>query len=199
MVRRPARGAVRIIGGRWRGSRLAVVDVPGVRPSADRVRETLFNWLAPVLPGARCLDLFAGTGALGFEAASRGAGTVDLVERDPALVEALASNRERLCAAPGADPEVGDVRVHRADALAWLAAGPMAAGTAPCDVVFVDPPFDADLVPRVLAALLDGWLRAEARVYVERPLGASAPGPAWRIVREGRTRHVDYALLTPSG
>ena len=107
-----APGSVRIIGGRWRGTRLQVPHKPGLRPTSDRVRETLFNWLMPVLPGAKVLDLFAGSGALGLEAASRGAASVQLVEADPQLAQALQSAAARLEAA-------AQLRVHRGDALAW--------------------------------------------------------------------------------
>src|SRR5690606_15336453 len=127
--RRAAPGRIRIIGGTLRGSRLDVPDRPGLRPTADRVRETLFNWLQPVLPGARCLDAFAGTGALGLEAASRGAASVLALERDPALATALRAAVQRLGATT--------VEVHAADALAWLARPP----DRRFDIVFLDPPF----------------------------------------------------------
>ena len=146
-------GSVRIIGGRWRGTRLPVVDADGLRPTSDRVRETLFNWLQPVLRGARVLDLFAGSGALGFEAVSRGAGSAVLVERDARLAAMLRDSLARLDAG-------GQVEVAQSDALAWLR------GPAPkqrFDVVFVDPPFAAALWPAVLEALPgvladDAWL-----------------------------------------
>jgi len=110
-------GKVRIIGGQWRGRRLPVLVQPGLRPTGDRVRETLFNWLAPHLPGARCLDLFAGTGALGLEAASRGAGEVVLVEKNPACVHHLRT----LCATLPAPPPL---QIIHADALRWLICAP---------------------------------------------------------------------------
>src|SRR5687767_377329 len=106
-------GRVRIIAGRLRGSRIDVPDGAGLRPTSDRVRETLFNWLAAQLPGARCLDLFAGSGALGFEAASRGAATVEMIERDARIAAGLAATARRLA--------VDNVRVHAADAFDWLA------------------------------------------------------------------------------
>ena len=175
-------GKVRIIAGRLRGSKLDVADAPGLRPSADRVRETLFNWLQPQLPGARCLDLFAGTGALGFEAASRGAAFVQMIERDPELAQALRDNAGRLHA--------DNVRVHAGDALARLREPP----ETPFDIVFVDPPFDAGLHDAALAAL-GPWLAPGALVYVEAGLGREpAPPPGWRLHREGRTREVHYAL-----
>ena len=178
-----AAGKVRIIGGRWRGTRLSVFDRPGLRPTSDRVRETLFNWLAAALPGARVLDLFAGTGALGIEAVSRGAARAVLVERDPAAAQALRDTAAKL--------QDGDVlAVVQSDALAWLHAQPDAA----FDIAFVDPPFDANLWGGVLPVLApklaeQGWL------YVEAPVGAAPePPPGWIAHREGQTREVRYAL-----
>lgn len=181
-------GAVRIIGGRWRGTRLAVADAPGLRPTSDRVRETLFNWLQPMLPGARVLDLFAGSGALGLEALSRGAREAVLVERDPRLAESLRDAVARLQAGSQA-------QVVRADALAWL--GVPLHGR--FDLVFLDPPFDAGLWPGVLERLPQ-WLSEEAWLYVEMPLAAALPlGPEWLPHREGSTREVRYALYRYSG
>lgn len=189
-------GEVRIIAGQWRGRRLPVPDVPGLRPTADRVRETLFNWLQPVIPGARCLDLFAGSGALGLEAASRGAAEVVMIERTPAVVRTLRANLLTLGASPG-------VQVIEGDALAWLAAAPPRAfDPKPFDLALLDPPFADDLLGascRLLATA--GWLAPGARVYLEAP--AYAPYPAlpagWELVREGRTRQVRYALVAVAG
>jgi 16S rRNA (guanine966-N2)-methyltransferase len=176
-------GKVRLIGGRWRGTRLAVPDAPGLRPTSDRVRETLFNWLMPMLPGARVLDLFAGSGALGLEALSRGAASAVLVERDPALAHALRDTVARL---QGGEAAV----VAQADALAWLASHPEAA----FDLAFVDPPFASNLWNDVLPRLLPR-LGAAAWLYVESPLEtAPALPPDWDLHREGRTREVRYAL-----
>lgn len=176
-------GAVRIIGGRWRGTRLPVADAAGLRPTSDRVRETLFNWLAPVLPGARVLDLFAGSGALGLEALSRGAREAVLVERDRDLAQSLRQAIERLHAASGA-------HVVAADALAFLRA-PLQGRF---DIVFVDPPFAANLWPAVFAAL-PPWLADDARVYVESPPDADVePGAGLAPHRDGRTREARYAL-----
>jgi len=131
---------VRIIGGQWKRSKLPVADRPGLRPTPDRVRETLFNWLGPDLSGWRCLDAFAGSGALGFEAASRGADEVVLLERDRHLVASLNQSRERLKAQA--------LRIESADALSWMP------GCAPqrFELVFIDPPFDANLFDKALAA-----------------------------------------------
>lgn len=177
-------GSVRIIGGRWRGSKLPVADLSGLRPSADRVRETLFNWLQPTLPGTRCLDLFAGSGALGLEAVSRGAAGVILVERERELVTALHAKIAKL------EGAAARVEVIQADALRWLAQPPSRA----FDIVFLDPPFAAQLWKSIFEAL-PGWLAADAWIYVESALDAAPQTPAgWELHREGRTRDVRYAL-----
>ena len=182
-----ASGHVRIIGGRWRGTRLPVADAAGLRPTSDRVRETLFNWLQPKLPGARVLDLFAGSGALGLEAVSRGAREALLLERDPQLAESLRATVERLHA--------GDqVQVLRADALAWLRT-PIQGRF---DLVLLDPPFDAGAWQQALA-LLPPWLADDAWLYLESPCAQSpmavpAPGPDWLPHRRGSTRQVHFAL-----
>lgn len=177
-----ATGTVRIVGGHWRGTKLPVADRDGLRPTSDRVRETLFNWLQPMLPGARVLDLFAGTGALGLEAVSRGAREAVLVERDPALAASLREVVARL-------PDGDRVQVANDDALAWLRRS-----DARFDLAFVDPPFAAGLWPQVFAALPER-LADDAWLYVESPADAVPdPGAGWRLHREGRTRDVRYAL-----
>ena len=176
-------GSVRIIAGTLRGSKLPVPDRPGLRPSADRVRETLFNWLQPMLPGARVLDLFAGSGALGFEAASRGAAAVTLVERDPVVAEGLRASAARL--------KVGNLRVVGADAIAWLRQPPGEA----FDLVFLDPPFEAGLWQAAVAGI-GPWLAPEAWVHVETPARFTfEPPPGWRLHREGQTRDVRHSLF----
>lgn len=182
-VSRTEHGKVRIIGGRWRGTRLSVPASPGLRPSGDRVRETLFNWLMPVLAGARVVDVFAGTGALGLEAVSRGAAHAALVERDATLAQSLRDTVARLSAQES-------VEIVHGDALAWLARQEPAR----FDVAFVDPPFDADLWQPTLAALLPK-LAQDAWLYVESPPGQAPTLPVqWTLHREGRTREVRYAL-----
>ncbi len=177
-----AAGSVRIVAGRWRGSKLPVADIAGLRPTADRVRETLFNWLQPHLAGARCLDLFAGSGALGFEAASRGASEVVLIEREPRLVALLRESAARL--------EADNLHIEQADALQWLARAPARA----FDVVFVDPPFAQALWAQAARALAP-WLSPAAFVYVERGRDSGFEPPAdWRLHREAQTREVRYAL-----
>jgi 16S rRNA (guanine966-N2)-methyltransferase len=177
-------GSIRIIGGRWRGTRLPVPDAEGLRPTADRVRETLFNWLQPALPGARVLDLFAGSGALGLEALSRGAREAVLLERDPRLAASLRETIARLGAG-------GEAHVVQADALSWLRAP--AAG-AQFDIAFVDPPFAAGLWPAVMD-VLPAVLAADAWLYLEGPAQAPPPaGDAWTPHRAGTTRDAHYAL-----
>jgi 16S rRNA (guanine966-N2)-methyltransferase len=165
-------GRIRIIGGRLRGSRLEVPVVAGLRPTPDRLRETLFNWLAPWIDGARCLDLFAGTGALGIEAWSRQASAVTFVERDTGLASALRANLQRLKV---------DADVAQGDAASWLQGA-----ARPYDIVFLDPPFDVDLWSAA-ASRLDqaGWLAPNALIYVESPRELSPKMPAaWRLWRE---------------
>ena len=181
-------GKVRIIGGRWRGTRLAVPDAPGLRPTSDRARETLFNWLQPALPGARVLDLFAGTGALGIEALSRGAAEALLVERDAALARALEDSLRRRGAGTAA-------RVARADAVGLLAA-PLHGRF---EIVFVAPPFDAGLWPPTLAAL-GPWVAEDAWLYVESPPEARLePDPGWIAHRESRRRDARHVLYRRAG
>lgn len=180
---KPNTGQVRIIGGRWRNTRLPVVERDGLRPTSDRTRETLFNWLQPALPGARVLDLFAGSGALGLEALSRGAREALLVEREPALVTSLRQTVGRL--------EGGDAaQIVRADTVAFLRA-PLQGRF---DVVFVDPPFAANLWQSVLQAL-PAWLAPGAWLYLETPLHCSiALDPPWAAHRTGSTRDTRYGL-----
>ena len=175
---------LRLIGGQWKRSKLPVIDKPGLRPTPDRVRETLFNWLGHDLSGWRCLDAFAGSGALGFEAASRGAAEVLLLERDADLVHSLRASQQRL--------QASLLQVEQADALAWMAR------CAPqrFDLVLLDPPFGAGLQPAALAAaaplvVLGGSL------YLESPAVLTAADvPAgfalWRAARAGL---VHYHLL----
>jgi len=176
-------GKLRIVAGSLRGSRLAVPDNAGLRPTPDRVRETLFNWLAPVIDGARCLDLFAGTGALGIEAISRGASACTFVESDRSLARLLAENLARL--------KIVNARVLETDALAMLNRTPE-----PFDIVFLDPPFAANLWNES-ARLLEthGWLAASAWLYVESPTDAAITlPPSLMLHREGHAGAVRYAL-----
>ena len=173
---------LRIIGGSWRGRRWRFPDTD-MRPTPDRVRETLFNWLQDRIAGARCLDLFAGSGALGLEALSRGAAEVLFIESDRAAAQAL---RAQLAAwgAPQA-------QVRESDALRVLAGPPQ-----PMNVVFLDPPFTAGLLPRAAAALVaGGWLTADARVYVEHTAAEPWSPPAgWQVLKSGTAGAVGYHL-----
>jgi 16S rRNA (guanine966-N2)-methyltransferase len=175
---------LRIIGGLWRGRPVEFPPVEAVRPSPDRVRETLFNWLQGSIVGARCLAQFAGSGALGLEALSRGASHVTFVDREPRLGRHLTDTLQRLGA------EAASVVVQ--DAGAFLRSSPR-----PFDVVFLDPPFAADVMQDVCDALARGWLAREAWVYVECP--AARPLPAlpsgWSVHRTKRAGQVGYHLL----
>lgn len=180
---RRAHGAanrVRIIGGQYRRRLLEFPDRDGLRPTPDRVRETLFNWLGQDLPGWLCLDLFAGSGALGFEAASRGAARVTLVERDAAARAALDRNRVALGASA--------VEVVRADALAWLAGNRVA-----WNLIFLDPPFDSGLAARILPDL-GPHLAAGGQVYVEQGEPVVAP-VGFIMLKSGRAGRSQFALL----
>jgi 16S rRNA (guanine966-N2)-methyltransferase len=199
-------GEFRIIGGEWRRRRLSFPARPGVRPTADRVRETLFNWLQNMVPGARCLDLFAGSGALGLEALSRGAAHVTFVDRSPPLLAAIEGHLAVLGASPRA-------RCVAADALRWLddpgrpggealgpdpgdAAGEGAVRTRGWDLVFLDPPFDGGLLEPALERLAQGHVAPGGRVYIEHgATEALSELPAgWRLEKNARAGNVRYHL-----
>jgi len=180
--KKPTSNQVRIIGGQWRRRILHFPDVSGLRPTPDRVRETVFNWLGQRLDGLRCLDLFAGSGALGFEAASRGARAVVMVERDRAAMAALKKNREMLGAT--------QVELVPADGLRWLAGGDDR-----FDLIFLDPPFSADLLPAALAGAATR-LAPEGKIYAE--FGARPDLDGWQVLREGRAGLSHFCLLEPA-
>ncbi len=172
---------VRIIGGDWRGHRLQVVDVPGLRPTGDRCRETLFNWLQPWIMAADCADLFAGTGALGFEAASRGAASVLMIEKHPLVRKKIRQTIEQL----------------QADQIKLLAGGALALlsdfSADSFDLVFVDPPFDSNLSETVLARLTDqNCVKRGGFIYLESPASVCLTAPegwsVWRDQRQGEIR-----------
>ena len=181
-TRRPAAsGRLRIVGGEWRRRVLSFPDAEGLRPTPDRVRETLFNWLGQDLSGLACLDLFAGSGALGLEAASRGAGKVVLVERNPRVADALDSNIRLLQGA-------GRVELLRQDALKFASSSPRA-----FDVVFLDPPYRQGWLDR-LTPFLPRLLKTDGALYVEAEEALASLGE-WVTVRSGQAGQVYYHLM----
>jgi 16S rRNA (guanine966-N2)-methyltransferase len=179
------RNSVRIIGGGWRGRRVSFPDVPGLRPTPDRVRETLFNWLQHDLAGARCLDLFAGSGALGLEALSRGARELVFVEQAVAASRALQEQLSRL----GAE---GKAHVTEMGAARYLRSVPLA-----FDIVFLDPPFGQNALAEFVPLLdVGGWLRPGALVYLENEKSAGVPPlpPRWQLLKSKSAGEVGYHL-----
>ncbi len=180
-----APGQVRIIGGQWKRSKLSVPAKPGLRPTPDRVRETLFNWLGQDLSGLRCFDAFAGTGALGFEAASRGAADVLLVEQDAQLVANLQTNKIRL--------KADTLRIQRGNGIAILSSLPKAS----VDVIFLDPPFDSGIFFEAIKAAA-GVLSEQGAIYLEAP-------ESWNdekletldlhVIKQGKVGAVHFHLL----
>jgi 16S rRNA (guanine966-N2)-methyltransferase len=182
-------GQIRLIGGQWRGRKLPVPDSPGLRPTTDRVSETLFNWLAPIIQGARCLDCFAGSGALGLEALSRYAAAATLLEQDRAVAAQLNDNLQRLQAANG--------RVETTDSLRWLARP-----GEPYDLVFLDPPFRLGLIDQTMHLLeQNNWLAPNAWIYIETETenNALSVPPSWRMHREKVAGQVAYRLFIRQG
>lgn len=176
-----ARNRLRIIGGDWRSRVVRFPDAEGLRPTPDRVRETLFNWLGQRLDGLACIDLFAGSGALGFEARSRGAARVTMIERDRRVCDHLRTSLAEL----GAE----GVEIVQGDAVAWLA---RAGGR--YDVAFIDPPYASGLAGPALAAL-EPRLAPGARVYVEAAEPVAPPSAAWTCKREASAGAVKFALF----
>ncbi len=179
-MRRTRANTVRIIGGLWRSRILEFPDAAGLRPTPDRVRETLFNWLGRDLTGLSCLDLFAGSGALGFEALSRGAASVIMVEKNPAALRALRDNAQKLGAT--------GLTVVRGDALEFVRDA-----RSRFDVVFVDPPYRLGMQVAALA-LLRGLLAEGGRVYVESDAVFEAP-LGWAVLKRARAGNVHFHLL----
>lgn len=189
-VRRGASARVlRIIGGVWRGRKLRFPASAAIRPTPDRVRETLFNWLAAATHGARCLDLFAGSGALGLEALSRGAAHVTFIEQDATAAQEL---RTRLN-----EWQAGDAHVLRADALRHLASEP----PQPFDIVFLDPPYASGLLGSAAALLERGaWLAPQALIYLEAAADEGLPAlpESWQALKSKRAGEVGYHLFRHS-
>jgi len=183
-VRPGATFVLRIIGGEWRGRKIHFPPVQAIRPTPDRVRETVFNWLQGATPGSRCLDLYAGSGALGLEALSRGAVEVVFVDFEPAVVRHIGDTLRALGCDRG--------RTVRADAAAYLAQP-----ATPFDVIFLDPPFAAPVLPDICRRIeAGGWLRDGGLVYLESPAAAGEPElpPGWTLLKSKRAGEVGYHL-----
>jgi 16S rRNA (guanine966-N2)-methyltransferase len=181
-------GQVRIIGGMWRGRKLKVPDLPGLRPTPDRVRETLFNWLQPVIAGAYCLDMFAGSGALGFEALSRGAAHVEMVDQSRPIVDLLQQEAEKL--------QADNVEIYTA-----VVPGQLRRPAHLYDIVFVDPPFTEDLLlPCCHFLETNAFLADEAYIYLEAKtaLDESRLPPNWRLIKNKKAGQVAYHLALRS-
>ncbi|MCL4316019.1 MAG: 16S rRNA (guanine(966)-N(2))-methyltransferase RsmD [Gammaproteobacteria bacterium] len=184
-VKRPRKAQqLRIIGGTWRGRKLRFPEIETLRPTPDRVRETLFNWLAPIIAGAYCLDLYAGSGALGFEALSRGASGVVMVDSDARAVARLREHAHIL--------HTSSAEIIQADMLTYLAAPPPRA----FDIVFLDPPFRQGLIAPACEALeKHGWLKPGATVYLEAEADYAPQLPdSWRIIKSKQAGQVGYHL-----
>ncbi len=188
-VRRPGHtlpGRLRIVAGKWRSRLLQIIDEPELRPTSERIRETLFNWLSAIPEGAQCLDLFAGTGALGIEALSRGATNVVFIEKSATLAAAIRKNLSEL--------EAMNAEVCQRDAIEYLKnADPM-----PFDIVFLDPPFDTELLSDTCSLLREnGWLTANAIIYLEQSRDTEKPAlpQGWVVSQEKVAGKVSYSLL----
>jgi len=185
--KKPLPGRLRIVAGKWRTRLLDIADVPGLRPTSERIRETLFNWLAPTITGSRCLDLFAGTGALGLEALSRGAAHVVFVEKSRKAAETLERNIDLVEAASAAT-------VHRKDAFEFTVQN----GPGPFEVVFLDPPFTADMLDDLCRLLDQGSLLAKgALIYIEEDNAKPKVNlpTGWQTLRTKTAGNVRYSLL----
>ncbi|MBE9561268.1 MAG: 16S rRNA (guanine(966)-N(2))-methyltransferase RsmD [Proteobacteria bacterium] len=173
---------IRIIAGQWRGRKLSVLDKPGLRPTPNRLRETLFNWLTPYLPGSKCLDLFAGSGALGIEAASRGAGRVLLVEKEPDIVKNLYQHIKIL--------NSKNIEIKQIDAIKLL----QKEITETFDIIFLDPPFEQNLLIPCYN-LLEPWLNKSAYIYLETNENIVNLLNNWQVVRQQKVGQVLGTLM----
>ena len=189
-VRRPGHmlpGRLRIVAGKWRSRLLQIIDEPELRPTSERIRETLFNWLSAIPEGAQCLDLFAGTGALGIEALSRGVAHVVFIEKSATLAAAIRKNLSEL--------EATNAEVCQRDAIEFL----KNADPTPFDIVFLDPPFNTDLLSDLCSLLQEnGWLTANAVVYLEQSKECDKPAlpKGWVVTREKVAGKVSYSLAS---
>lgn len=179
--------SVRIIGGAWRSQKILFAEAPGLRPTGDRIRETLFNWLAADISGAKCLDLFAGSGVLGFEALSRGAAHCTALESHPAAAKNLHSTKVALSA------DINIININSLKFLAQPSKGQV------FDIVFIDPPFDAELLNQSCSLLEEnGWLTTSAMIYCELSLSDNTfvPPLNWQQVQDKYAGEVRYCLFT---
>jgi 16S rRNA (guanine966-N2)-methyltransferase len=181
-----ATGSVRIIGGKWRSRNLRFISVDGLRPTGSRIRETLFNWLAPSIEGARCLDLFAGSGALCFEVLSRGADCCVAIEANSQAVSELRHNQAQLAA--------NNLEIVSGTCQSFLEQGNKAK---PYDIIFLDPPFDRQLHKQVSNLLVSGnWLASRTQIYCEFPATDAHDLPlSWRLVKDKIAGNVRYCLF----
>lgn len=177
---------LRIIGGQWRGRKLKFPDIEGLRPTGDCIRETLFNWLSPYLEDAHCLDLFAGSGALGFEALSRGARQVTFIDKHPAVIQQLKIHAEQL--------QTKASTILQYSATDWLQTTPTS--DKPFDIIFLDPPFSGEFWNKTIESLVSfQWLAPQGWVYIETPNGITLSIPsAWQLHRQKTSGEVDYSL-----
>lgn len=178
---------IRIIAGKWRSRQIRFPDVEGLRPTGDRVRETLFNWLAADIPGSRCLDLFSGSGALCFEALSRGATHCLALEKHPQAISCLAESKSLL--------DADGLTVRHKDTLAYL----QQKAEEPFDIVFIDPPFDLNLINEACALVeRNGWVSSGGAIYCELPTqqNSFAPPANWQVSRNKHASGVNYILFT---
>ncbi|MCO4785174.1 MAG: 16S rRNA (guanine(966)-N(2))-methyltransferase RsmD [Marinomonas atlantica] len=174
---------LRIIGGDWRSRQLPILDLEGLRPTTDRVRETVFNWLNFDIPGASCLDLFAGSGALGLEALSRGAKECTFVELNRAVAQQINHNLTTLKASNGS--------VINSDAMAYLNTPPTA-----FDIIFLDPPFRKGLLEKIIPMISEGWLKPNGYIYIEKESESDLSGLPnhWQLEKEKRAGQLTYSL-----
>lgn len=178
---------LRIIAGQWRRRKIAFIPEPGLRPTSDRLRETLFNWLAPYIQCSNCLDLFAGSGALGFEALSRGASHVSFVDSNSKIVEQLKNTASLL------EAEKDSYEICKSDVFAYS----LNLSFRPYDIIFLDPPFSNLRLPELFAWLEESeCLKSDTLVYLEKPKTETLPSlPNWECVKSGATSTITYALF----
>ncbi|MGB0938516.1 MAG: 16S rRNA (guanine(966)-N(2))-methyltransferase RsmD [Colwellia sp.] len=178
-----AMGSVRLISGKHKGRKLPVILAKGLRPTTDRVKETVFSWLMPYMHSSRCLDCFAGSGSLGFEALSRGASEVTLLELNRQAAEQLKKNKALL--------KADNLTIHQTDSLEFLQ-NPITS----FDIVFIDPPFNKELVDQTISRLNNGWLAENAIIYIEMELNGQFDIPQdWSLLKEKTAGQVTYRLF----